>query len=369
MDPRETRLLAWLLAGTSLFLAGCPLPVGPKPPPVVAAIAAGGAHTCATLSDGRVKCWGLNTDGQLGNASNTDSYVPVEVIGATATPRAGGVTAGGGHTCVTAGGTVACTGLNHKGQLGNGTMTDSNVLQPAQRIVSAGAVAAGAFHTCALQGAAVGCWGAYSVQGIPYSLVPKVVPGVAATAVAARGHHTCVIEAARTVKCWTGSNYIPLTPGQGIPAIVIAVGRAHACAIEPWGTVKCWGSNTFGQLGDGSMTSSSGPVEIRHPGNLRAIALGAGSDHTCAVFETGSVECWGSNNYGQLGNGSNQESRVPVPVAGLSHVTAVALGDNHSCALTDDGRVACWGWNHNGQLGNGSSNSSSTPVVIISGLP
>lgn len=386
MAPNRLRFFAWLFVGIGLILAGCPsVPPAPPAPTGVAILAAGDVHTCAALSDGSMKCWGWNGGGALGNGTNVNSNVPVEVSGFAAGPNnlpLLSIAAGGGHTCaVGSAGKILCWGANDSGQLGNGTRTSFNVMQPVARIIAATAVTAGAKHTCALQGAAVGCWGANdggqlgSSAGSPFrSPVPVVVQGVTASVVAAGGNQTCVFEpasATRTanVRCWGGFYTSGSVP---IPATAIAVGRAHACAIEPWGTVKCWGRNSYGQLGDGTRHDSSVPVEINRPGNIPAVALAAGRDHTCAVFQGGTVECWGSNGSGQTGDRATGSYTLrPVAVAGLSNATTVAAGAYHSCASFDDGgvrRVACWGNNRYGQLGNGTNTNSLTPVRV-SGLP
>ena len=133
----------------------------------------------------------------------------------------------------------------------------------------------------------------------------------------------------------------------------ITTSNYYGCALTTSG-VKCWGSISSGNV----------PVDIAGmTGGVGAIALGLGD--TCWVTTTGGVKCWGDNYYGELGNGSTTRSSDPVDVVGLSDgVTAITAGPQHNCALTGGGGVKCWGWNSSGQLGNGSTINSSVPVDV-----
>jgi alpha-tubulin suppressor-like RCC1 family protein len=137
------------------------------------------------------------------------------------------------------------------------------------------------------------------------------------------------------------------------------------------GGAKCWGSNTSGQLGDGTTTNRTTPVDVSGL-TSNVAAVGAGGGHTCALMTTaGGLRCWGYNGYGQLGDGAGGNQRTtPVDVSGLtSGVAAVAAGDYHTCAvMTPGGGLKCWGANYYGQLGDGTSGNQRATPVDVSGL-
>jgi alpha-tubulin suppressor-like RCC1 family protein len=142
----------------------------------------------------------------------------------------------------------------------------------------------------------------------------------------------------------------------------VVAGNSHTCALSPTGTVTCWGDNDFGQLGDGTTTDRLTPTPVTGlPTGIRAIA--AGDNQTCALTPTGTVKCWGSNLNGQLGDGTNTNRSTPVDVTGITSATALGAGDNHTCAAVPGG-VRCWGWGSSGQLGHDAITSANTPVEV-----
>jgi len=150
---------------------------------------------------------------------------------------------------------------------------------------------------------------------------------------------------------------------------IIAAGESHTCALTSVGAVLCWGLNEFGQLGDGMTTNSTTPVQVSGLSS-GVVSIAAGYETTCALTNAGAVWCWGYNSTGQLGNGTLSQSRIPVEVlaqagdAPLSGVVAIASGQYHTCAVTIVGTALCWGDNSEGELGNGTNNGSNLPVTV-----
>jgi alpha-tubulin suppressor-like RCC1 family protein len=201
-----------------------------------------------------------------------------------------------------------------------------------------------------------------------------------ATALAAGAVHTCAVTTSGGVKCWGGNilgqlgdgtttdRWVPVdVSGLMSSVTALAAGQLHTCAATASGGVKCWGSNNRGQLGDGTTTVRWTPVDVIDL-TSGATALVAGWNHTCALMTGGGVKCWGSNSAGQLGDGTTTDRWTPVDVSGLtSGVTALVAGSAQTCALTIDGGIKCWGYNYYGQLGDGTTTDRWTPVDV-SGL-
>ncbi len=344
----------------------------------VSAIATGEMHTCALTSGGGVKCWGDNGSGQLGDGTTISHTTPVDVVGLASGMSA--VAAGGSHTCaLTSSGGVQCWGENGYGQLGDGTtISHTSPVDVVGLTSSMSALAADDSHTCVLTSSSgVKCWGQNSSgqlgDGTTISrTAPVDVVGLTSgvSAIAAGGSRTCALTSGGGVKCWgsngsyTPVNVVGLTSGVS----AIAAGRGHYCAVTSSGGVKCWGGNDDGQLGDGTTTYRTTPVDVVGlTSGISAIAAGGG--HTCALTSGGNgIKCWGYNYNGQLGIGVFGYSAVPVDVMGLSSVVATATGVHHSCALTSDGRVKCWGFNFFGALGDGTTTNRCTPANVV-GLP
>ena len=142
----------------------------------------------------------------------------------------------------------------------------------------------------------------------------------------------------------------------------ISLGAYHSCAIQVGGTIECWGKNSSGQLGDGTSNDTTTPVKVN--GITSALMVAAGSGHSCALLSGGTIKCWGANTVGQLGNNTFTSSNTPVQVLGISTAISISASGVVSCVVLSDGRVQCWGQSNYG-LGDGINNSSSIPVTVL----
>ncbi len=352
----------------------------------VSSISSGGDHTCALTTSGGVKCWGGNYSGQLGDETNTDSLTPVDVFGLTS--GVSSISSGGDHTCaLTTSGGAKCWGNNFHGQLGDGTVkvryTPVDVTGLASGIIS---VSSGYMHTCAVTSTgSLKCWGdndrgqlgdGKTTDSYTPVDITDITSGV--TSISSGGSHTCAVTTSGGVKCW-GNNYSGLlgdgsdisryTPvdmtGLASGIISISTGYMHTCASTSSGGVKCWGDNDFGQLGDGTNTDRNTPIDVVDL-TSGIISVSTGYVHTCAITSSGGVKCWGFNYDGQLGDGSDISRYAPDDVVGLtSGVISVSTGYMHTCAVTTSGGVKCWGDNHYGQLGDGTNTNRNAPVDVV----
>jgi alpha-tubulin suppressor-like RCC1 family protein len=199
--------------------------------------------------------------------------------------------------------------------------------------------------------------------------------------------HACVVTTGGGVQCWGSNRYGQLGDGTttdrgsayyvaGLSSGVLAVSpssgasiggsEGHTCAVMVAGGVKCWGLNFAGQLGDGTTTNRLTPVDV--PGLAGpAVDVAAGFDHTCALLETGAVQCWGANASGQLGDGTTTPRPAPTNVTGLpSGAVEIAAGPRHTCVITPASDAKCWGANEKGQLGDGTTIMRPAPVDVSS---
>jgi alpha-tubulin suppressor-like RCC1 family protein len=357
-----------------------------EPPPLqVTAISGGGRHTCA-LHDGGAKCWGGNGSGALGDGTNVDRLTPVDV--STLTGGITAISAGWLHTCALSSGGVKCWGSNASGALGDDSVIHRLTPVNVVGLGDAAAVSAGGSHTCATRSeGAVACWGNNNFGQLGDGTrtdrrVPVHVVGLGgrATAITSGNGHTCALLADGVVKCWgvNASGQLgdgTLTTFRVTPVEVVGLGAAvaaisargdHTCARLVSGGVKCWGSNAFGELGDGTRTARPTAVDVFGlDSGVTAISLGW--SHTCALLTAGGVKCWGENIAGQLGDGTPTPLRLtPVGVAGLATgVVRVSAGDYHTCALLIGGGVKCWGGNGEGQLGDSTRTNRLAPVDVV----
>lgn len=208
----------------------------------------------------------------------------------------------------------------------------------------------------------------------------QVATGTSATRlnfVATGYYHSCALNGNRQAFCWGSNNEGQLgngtLTGTTLPLQVLnrrfkflSGGANHTCGVTASGVAFCWGDNSFGQLGNGNTTDANAPVRVS--GGLTFVSLALGENHSCGLTTEGQAYCWGANARGQLGNGGTQPSNQPVAVqGGLTFVTLIA-GYEHTCGLVADGRAYCWGKNSNGQLGDGTQSTRRQPVPVAGGL-
>lgn len=442
--------------------------------PNVTRVWAGSEFTCALGTAGEAYCWGLNDEGQVGNGMRgTDQLVPTRVQAAplvdmdavqelvlldeTACARAddqvrcwGGnlngelasgeigtgreyaelstfpgdvevFSSGARHACALIDGALQCWGRNNQGQLGR---SEATVTVPAAQVDVTGVSQAAAGHRfgCAQNADGLWCWGwnanSRSARSHPPGITQSAVPeriGEAPSSLGLGNNFACAIDSAGQVTCWganlnrqlgvdSGSTPVPQEVENVGAATALATGWGHACAIagNVWcwgdgrlgqagapsgdqvaprdlgfvaesivagagftcalvgGNARCWGSNDDGQLGDGTTNSSETPVDVDTDQTFRELSAGAG--HVCGITTSDELYCWGENTSGQIGNDSRDDQRTPVRVIG--DVQSVATGDDHTCITTRSNAVLCWGYSGYGALGQAPRVDRQNPTMI-----
>ena len=367
-------------------------------------IATGGSFACHILDDGSVACWGNNDQGQLGDGTYTDHSEPMRTNDFGDNRKAVSISAGGSHVCVILNDmSISCWGNNFEGQLGDGTSgvgsTKNTPTQvqglPNGLIVSS--VNSGGSHTCAtFNDGSVWCWG-HNDKGqlgdgttIDRSLptkVPSFGPGREAISVSAGAAHTCVVVSDATAGCWGYNWWGNLGIGDTVDTILpkltqfvdvkqISAGWYTTCVIDIHDQVFCVGRNAHGQLGQGTTTSSQpNPYPTIQTltsltGSLESLGDSTNGEHECVTNDNGDLECWGSNFFGQVGDGTTNNVLSPVVITMPSgqKVLEISGGYDSTCAYLDDGNIACWGNNHEGQLGDGTTTNRYLPG-LTSAMP
>ncbi|MGE3975556.1 MAG: RCC1 domain-containing protein [Bdellovibrionales bacterium] len=344
--------------------------IAPMPMKVVAS----NEHSCVLLDNKKVKCWGINGNGELGlgtTASQMGSLpnqigdnLPYLNLGTDVLVE--DIQAGNTFTCVlTTAKKVKCWGNSEGGALGSGSTVD------------------------------VGRSLAQMGDGLPYLNFGATAP-IAEMAIGV--FQSCVIFEDQRIKCWGYNDYgqlgigslnnigdaanemgdaLPYTNlGMNEKVIKVRIGYEHSCALLSSQRIKCWGRNQFGQLGLGDMVNRGS--RITEMGDaLPYVDLGAGAlakdvvvgyNTTCAVLTDDRVKCWGANQYGQLGIG-NTEAKGTSPThmgdnllttelgIGLNPQSIFSFAPGAFCSLFTNFTMKCWGWNRSGALGLGDENN------------
>ena len=279
---------------------------------------------------------------------------------------------GYGFTCsLDSQGTAFCWGTNSEGQLGANLV--SGYVRRATPVAGGlhwSSLAVGFHHACGLTTAgAAYCWGDNILGEVGdstrsnYRVAPTAVLGPAVTALALGYYNSCGITVTG-VRCW-GSNYV--SGYTGSPSLLtLGGGYFHLCGLVSGGQAFCWGSNYHGAVGDGSQIDQALPVPVA--GGLLFTALSSNDSSNCGIVPGGAAYCWGYNFFGQVGDGSLTDQPVPVAVTGGRFFSAISTGGAHTCGISTQGLAYCWGNNRDGELGDGSGDGSAVPVAVAGGL-
>jgi len=358
------------------------------------AVATGGEHSCAIADDGAAWCWGRGIEGQLGDGAKENRFTPSRVAGNL---RFEQITAGEAHTCaLTEDGKAYCWGWSAFYQLGNPNPASDREPVPVTTSLTFTKISAGAHHTCALAtDGRVYCWGnnkwGQNANGTVNTVIePSPVLGdVRAIAISAGAWHTCALTATGAIYCWGrndvgqiggGSNEVivstPVAVRSSVQFAAVDAGDSHTCAVSRQNRAYCWGSAEYGEIGDGAafregLAGPSTPTPAVNMPDVKAIS--AGTDHTCAIATTGLGYCWGRGDYGQLGIGGirHHSLRQPIHVmpthqfsGDLFHFTTIATGGATHACGIVEESIYCWGTGTLGQLGAGGSTYATIPQRI-----
>lgn len=283
------------------------------------------------------------------------------------------------HTCILdATGRAFCAGYGGRGAIGYGGQGTFIVEPyPVAGANTFSTISTGSLHTCALTPTGIAyCWGSNEMGelgavtapqclygSIPCAVVPVPVGGgLSFSQIDGGNQFTCALDTVGRAYCWGDNTFGQLGDGTtskratpnlvagGLTFVALRAGGFHACALTAAGELYCWGSNAQGQLGAPSANQclyfQPYPCSTRplHVGNARRfLAFDAGTVHSCAVDVSGKGFCWGSNSFGQLGDGGLSNQPLPKPVASTVKFNRIATGDKSSCAIDSGDNGYCWG--------------------------
>lgn len=299
-------------------------------------ISVGSGYTCGTTADAAVYCWGVNQAFNATGPINQGTPTPTLLAGA----RWSAVSAGMAGPCgIVPEGGASCGARSADGYgiLAIASAPRFDSFSHYQTIVSSGGPATKPTfryyqHQCAISDGSVYCWGE-NAQG-------------------ELGNGTQLAATA------------PTRIASPLQFTRVGTGVFHSCALAADGSAWCWGAGFFGALGNGGATGSTTPVQVT--GGLRFKTLSVGLYHSCAVATDGTAYCWGLNSAGQLGSTATADRYTPSPsaVGGGLRWKEVSAAARHSCGISTASRLYCWGTNEFGQLGDGTTVSSATPVPV-----
>jgi len=394
-------------------------------PSKIVRIVAGGNQTFALDVNGKVWAWGDNYYYALGDGTGTRRFKPVQLTSIdkvialstnaqrSAAVRSDGtlwiwgagdypsptqvkglpfaaqdVTVGPTQTLVLlADGSIWGTGVNDRGQLGNGTTSEAFVFVKSTGLPAMKTLAAGGQHVLALtQDGALWSWGSNNLGQLGEAAdlernIASKIPTLANIVQLASGdNHTLALDATGAVWAWgnnskgavgDGSGLDRSTPVKisGLPGIKrIAAGGNSSAGLDNDGSIWVWGSNDAGQLGVApeALVYAGRPRKIADVSGITDIAVGG--TFMLALQNDATIIAWGDNSTGQLGVGDTSKHIGPVAVAALNNVQSIAAGSYHGMALRTDGRVWTWGSGNSGQLGNQDSDNLQPTPQRVRGL-
>jgi uncharacterized protein YjdB len=356
------------VAGVTVTPAGFSVKVG--------SLSGGDFHTCGITSDGKGYCWGENVWGEIGNGAVGGSQLqPNLVAGGLTWSRIEAASIG---TCgLSTNGTVYCWGANNVNQLGDGF----SFAQEPQRGTPGPVLSSLHFTQlanfngapCALDASSTAwCWGwndnGRLGAGNVAPLAPIVGLGGNTWRFLAQGQSdNCGVTTAGVALCFG------VIDGQVVGTspvyTTMTVGHFHACGLDAAGSAWCSGANDQGQFGNGTTSASMHPAAVPAAMGMTFVAIASGINSVCGLTPAGDIYCWGNNDHGELGNGTMTSSTVPVKVSGSLTYTSLARGYFHFCATATDGGVYCWGNNQFGQLGDGTTQTRATPTRVVPAAP
>ena len=278
---------------------------------------------------------------------------------------------------------------------GTGRLFDRPPLPPGAVQLLPETITTGYFYSCGLSASgAAYCWGRNNFgqlgdgTTVSHSIPTAVAGGLTFKQISASNQgeygtvwdvgHTCGITSTGTAYCW-GANALgqlgdgtktnhstPVQVAGGLTFTQISAGHTHTCGVTNSGAAYCWGENDAGKLGTGEGPGSANrasPAAVL--GGIVFEQISAGGWHTCGVTPSGVAFCWGNGFYGTLGTGSTGSSNTPYPVAGGLLFKEISAGLRHTCGVSTSGTGYCWGWNYDGQVGNGSVTGYTNPGLLV----